>query len=80
MPIPKKNSIMNTFEDVKEKDVLELNTSYTSSVLDWADNEFQKLFKRINVKNKFDFNGILIAFFQSYYFNQKAFLILAKIY
>lgn len=69
MPIPKNNSSINTFEEVNEKDISELNTSYTSSVLDWAEKEFQKMFKMINVQNKFDFDGILIAFFQSYYFN-----------
>lgn len=69
MPIPKNNSSINTFEEVNEKDISELNTSYTFSVLDWAGKEFQKMFKMINVQNKFDFDGILITFFQSDYFN-----------
>lgn len=69
MPIPKSYSDINTFEDIKEMNVLKLNTSYTSTILNWAENEFQKIFKRVNVQNKFDFDGVLIAFFQSYYFN-----------
>lgn len=73
MPIPKNYSSINTFEDVKEKDILELNTSYTSSVLDWAKNEFQKMFKRINVQSKFYFDDVLIAFFQSYFNTPEAF-------
>lgn len=69
MPIPKNNSSIYTFGEINEKDISELNTSYTSSVLDWAEKEFQKIFKMLNVQSKFDFGGVSIAFFQSDYFN-----------
>lgn len=45
MPIPKNNANVYTLEDVKEKDISELNTSYTELVIDWAKNEFQKYLK-----------------------------------
>ena len=69
MPIPQNESMINTLEDIREKNVQDIDTSYTSLVLDWADNEFQKIFKKINVKNKFDFNNVSVAFFQNNYFN-----------
>lgn len=86
MPIPENNSSIYTFGEINEKDISELNTSYTSSVLDWAEKEFQKIFKMLNVQNKFDFDGVLIAFFQSNYsnipkafFNSKKNLLAVKI-
>ncbi len=38
MPIPKEHSSVHSLEEVKEKNLLELNTSYTKSVIDWAQN------------------------------------------
>ncbi len=68
MPIPKNHSNVPSLEDVNEKNILELNTSYTISVIDWAQNEFQKIFKMLKSQSKFKFQDILIVFFQSSFF------------
>lgn len=65
MPIPKNHSNVHILKDVQENDISELNTSYTMGVIDWAQNEFQKMFKIIKVQSKFTFQDILISFFQS---------------
>lgn len=81
MPILKNNSNIHSLEDVKEKDILKLNTSYTISVIDWAQNEFQKIFKTIKIQSRFKFQDILVVFFQSPFFGTpEAFFNSEKIY
>lgn len=63
VPIPE--NITHTFEDVLEKDVSELNISYTLPVLDWVQNEFKKIFAMVKVQNKFEFQNFFITFFES---------------
>lgn len=65
MPIPTEKSQINTLEQILEGNIENINTSCTVSILSWANNEFEKLFKTINIKNKFSFDNILVAFFQS---------------
>lgn len=81
MPIPKNKSNIHSLEDVKGKDILKLNTSYTIFIIDWAQNEFQKIFKTIKIQSGFKFQDILAVFFQSLFLvHQKRSLILKKIY
>lgn len=68
LPIPKDFSCINTFDEIIEKDISQLDTTYTRPVLYWAKNEFEKIFKFLNINNKFNLNNIYVTFFKSDYF------------
>ena len=68
MPTPENREDINTWEEVNTKYASNLQTTYTQAVLNWAKEEFDKMFSKINCHPEFNLNDIFIAFFSSDYF------------
>lgn len=68
MPTPKNTEGINTWEEVYTKHASELETTYTKDVLNWAKEEFDKMFSKINCQPEFNLKDTFITFFSSNYF------------
>ena len=66
IPIPKYSSLC-FYDEIKEKSVSELDTSYTKSVLDWSLGEFGKIFRYMDLDFEINYDNLLISFYKSYY-------------